>query len=260
MIKKLLVASLLLSSRAFASFDEPECLKGNVDFWEAVYTQYDEDMAIVFETDSMDVVKIVTQLPAEPKARKRALKAIRSAYGDADVRVQTGIKTRFAEGLERYAKYRNVVYAELRKQRLPLEIAALPHVESSYNPLARSKVGARGMWQVMPATARLMGFSPKRLHEPAYSTRVGVSILSTNFETLRSWPLAITAYNHGLNGVQRAVRETGSTDICRIIASYDGPRFGVSSRNFYASFLAVLRILKARGLADDGDRKDTGAR
>ena len=260
MLKRMIFAIALTSTSASAAFNEPTCLKKNVDFWEAVYTNYTEDTAIVFETESMDVVALVHDIPLDPKARRRAIKQIKASYRDTDVRVQTGIKTRFAEGLERYVKYRNAVYAELKSQRLPLEIAALPHVESSYNPLARSKVGARGMWQIMPATAKMLGFSPKRLHEPAYSTKVGLSILSINFESLRSWPLAITAYNHGLNGVQRAVRETGSTDICQIIANYDGPRFGVSSRNFYASFLAVLRILKSRGLMDDGDRKTSSTR
>jgi membrane-bound lytic murein transglycosylase D len=57
--------------------------------------------------------------------------------------------------------------------------------------------------------------------------------------------LAITAYNHGEAGMQRAVRKMGSTDIVRIINGYDGRSFGFASRNFYAQFLAARRIASA---------------
>ena len=42
----------------------------------------------------------------------------------------------------------------------------------------------------------------------------------------------------------RAIDETGTTDIVRIIHYYDGPSFGFASRNFYAEFLAALDIEK----------------
>jgi len=61
---------------------------------------------------------------------------------------------------------------------------------------------------------------------------------------LKSWPLAITAYNHGLSGVRRAVRETGTDDIGEIVRQYRGSRFGFASRNFYAAFLAAADITR----------------
>jgi len=56
--------------------------------------------------------------------------------------------------------------------------------------------------------------------------------------------LTITAYNHGLSGVRRAVRETGSTDIGDIVQGYTGPRFGFASRNYYAAFLAATDVTR----------------
>ena len=69
-----------------------------------------------------------------------------------------------------------------------------------------------------------------------------MSLLEYNYSILGTWPLALTAYNHGAGGMRRAVRETGTTDIQTIIADYRGRLFGFASRNFYAQFLAVLQI------------------
>jgi membrane-bound lytic murein transglycosylase D len=71
------------------------------------------------------------------------------------------------------------------------------------------------------------------------STIAAAKLLRQNFEKTRSWPLALTAYNHGLNGVLRAVRITGSRDLCEIIERYNSPSFRFASSNFYAQFLAA---------------------
>ena len=59
---------------------------------------------------------------------------------------------------------------------------------------------------------------------------------------LKSWPLAITAYNHGLGGIQRAVRRVGSKNLNTIIDKYRHRRFGFASKNFYAEFLAAVWV------------------
>ena len=69
-----------------------------------------------------------------------------------------------------------------------------------------------------------------------------MSLLEYNYSVLGTWPLALTAYNHGAGGISRAVRETGTTDIEKIVANYRGRRFGFASRNFYAQFLAVVHV------------------
>src|SRR4029078_6792191 len=73
-------------------------------------------------------------------------------------------------------------------------------------------------------------------------TRGAALHLRENYESLGSWPLAITAYNHGRAGVARAVSETGSTDIGTIVKRYRGPLFGFASRNFYAEFVAAVTV------------------
>jgi len=63
-----------------------------------------------------------------------------------------------------------------------------------------------------------------------------------NYSALGSWPLAITAYNHGRGGMMRAQSEVGSSDITKVIDEYQGPLFGYASMNFYSEFLAAVDV------------------
>ena len=63
-----------------------------------------------------------------------------------------------------------------------------------------------------------------------------------NYRTFRSWPLAITAYNHGPASIRRAINKIGSDDISDIIDEYQSASFGFASKNFYATFVAVAEI------------------
>ncbi|MGE4607587.1 MAG: LysM peptidoglycan-binding domain-containing protein, partial [Myxococcota bacterium] len=67
-------------------------------------------------------------------------------------------------------------------------------------------------------------------------------LLRSNYDVLGSWPLAITAYNHGVGGMKRAVRKLGTKDIGVIIRKYNSRTFGFASRNFYAEFLSALDV------------------
>jgi membrane-bound lytic murein transglycosylase D len=81
--------------------------------------------------------------------------------------------------------------------------------------------------------------------DPMASTRAAARLLKENYRVLGSWPLAITAYNHGTSGMRRAVRRLGTDDMGVIARKYRSRRFGFASRNFYAQFLAARRILRA---------------
>lgn len=54
--------------------------------------------------------------------------------------------------------------------------------------------------------------------------------------------MAITAYNHGLAGVRRAMRAYGDSALVDILRNYDGRTFGFASRNFYVAFLAAMEV------------------
>ena len=169
--------------------------------------------------------------------------ALREAAGR--VRFQLGQSDRFRAGLERSGAWRPHIARTLAAAGLPAELIALPHVESSFDPFAGSKVGAAGLWQFMPGTGKLylrVNAAVDERYDPFRATEGAVQLLANNFRLLGSWPLALTAYNHGAAGMRRARDTMGTDDFAVIARRYRGPAFGFASRNFYPSFLAALTI------------------
>jgi peptidoglycan lytic transglycosylase D len=158
------------------------------------------------------------------------------------IRFQRGQADRIREGIIRARAWEQPIRKRLQDAGLPEALAVLPYVESSYNPQAESHAGAVGLWQFTRFTGRHYMRVDEVLDEradPAKSTDGAVRLLAYYYSKLHSWPLTITAYNHGLSGVRRAVQETGGTDIGDIVRNYKSPRFGFASRNYYAAFLAA---------------------
>ena len=169
--------------------------------------------------------------------------ALREAAGR--VRFQLGQSDRFRAGLERSGAWRPHIARTLAAAGLPAELIALPHVESSFDPFAGSKVGAAGLWQFMPGTGKLylrVDAAVDERYDPFRATEGAVQLLANNFRLLGSWPLALTAYNHGAAGMRRARDTMGTDDFAVIARRYRGSAFGFASRNFYPSFLAALTI------------------
>ncbi len=180
---------------------------------------------------------------------------VRALWGDVpperlaeaadDVRFQLGQADRFRAGLVRSGAWEKHIARTLAAQGIPPEIAVLPHVESSFQPEAYSKAGAAGMWQFIRSTGRRFLRIDRAVDErldPYRSSEAAAQLLSYNYSMLGSWPLAITAYNHGAGGMRRARDLLGTDDIVRIVRDYHSPSFGFASRNYYASFLAALRL------------------
>jgi membrane-bound lytic murein transglycosylase D len=172
-----------------------------------------------------------------------------------DLRTQRGAKAKFRVGVARSARYVESFRAIFREEGVPEDIVFLPHVESSYRWDAKSKVGALGMWQFMAGTARRYMVVDQAVDErldPHTAARSAARFLKDCHDELGAWPLAVTSYNHGVDGMKNAVRETGTTDIVEIIENYRGPLFGFAGRNFYPELLAATAVAESL-LADPGD-------
>src|SRR5262249_16198592 len=131
------------------------------------------------------------------------------------VRVQRGQADKFREGLIRSGAWMPYIEQAFADAGVPKEIASLPHVESSFNPTARSFVGAVGLWQFMRSTGRrymqIDGVVDERL-DPYRSSAAAALLMRQNYAVTSSWPLAITAYNHGAGGMLRAIKQCGTDD------------------------------------------------
>jgi len=162
-----------------------------------------------------------------------------------NIRAQQGLRNEFRKGLVRSGRYNEHIEKVFKKYGIPLELMALPHVESSFNYRAYSKFGAAGIWQFTRGTGRRflrINYTVDERFDPIKSTEAAAKLLKENYEELGTWPLAITAYNHGLNGLKRAIRLLGTTDIGVIVEKYDSRNFKFASRNFYAEFLAAREV------------------
>src|SRR6202521_4633607 len=262
----------------------PPQLERDVQFWIRVYTQIDTNAGFLHDQYNLGVVYDTLHFAPNttPAERERQVEQARERYGVAlhriadaadtplsdedqrikdswgaestparlrsatdDIRFQLGQADRFRAGLIRSGAWETHIAETLANLGLPAELAVLPHVESSFNPAAYSKVGAAGLWQFMRSTGRrymrIDSAVDDRL-DPFRSTEAAAQLLAYNYRGLGSWPLALTAYNHGTAGVRHAKETLGTDDIVRIVRSYNGRTFGFASRNFYVSFLAALDI------------------
>jgi len=167
-----------------------------------------------------------------------------------NIRLQIGQKDRFLQGVILSGAYMGDIKTIFRAHNLPLELAYLPHVESSFNPKAHSKAGAAGLWQFTRATGKNYMTIDNVLDErydPLLATHSAAKLLKKNYDQLGSWPLALTAYNYGRAGMVRALRQQKTYE--NIFKNHKTKIFKFAARNFYSEFVAALRV--ARKLEKD---------
>ena len=163
------------------------------------------------------------------------------------LRFQLGQSDKYLAGLKRSGAWKSYIVKTLDEMGLPREISSLPHVESSFNPFAYSKVGAAGLWQFTPSTGRRFMRVDHIVDErmdPFKATVAAARLLENNYAVTGTWPLALTAYNHGAAGMRNAARVMGTTDIATILRKYRSRSFQFASRNFYVAFLAAVDVEK----------------
>lgn len=164
------------------------------------------------------------------------------------MRGQTGQYEKFLQALQTLGLYQEKFIQVFQEYELPAELIWLPFVESYFNYKAYSRAKAAGVWQFIPSTARLYGLqitsATDERYDPFKSADAAARLLKANYELLHTWPLSITAYNHGPTGMLRAVRQFGSTDFGTIAMNYRSNTFGFYSRNYYAQFVAVAQLMR----------------
>ena len=278
----LLVLLLAPIAGASDGLVRPAGLEPEIGFWRQVFTEVESTEALIHDDRHLGIVYEKVDIPTSASGSKRrrlandvrnryrriltslaggkrsgltsAEKRVLALWGEdvsnaelrrasKRIRFQQGLADRFRDGYVRSGRWRDYIVAALQDEGVPIELAALPHVESSFNPEARSHVGASGLWQFTRSTGRRfmqVDHVVDGRRDPFISSKAAAQLLSYNYSILKSWPLAITAYNHGVAGMRRAVRTVGTDNIETIIRNYQGRAFGFASRNFYVAFLAAV--------------------
>ncbi len=162
-------------------------------------------------------------------------------------RAQKGQKNFMRQGIAWSAKYINEMEAIFARYDLPVELVRLPLVESSFNEDATSKVGASGIWQFMHNTGKMylkVNDTIDERNSPLKATEAAAQLMLSNFRILKTWPFAVTAYNHGAGGLIQASKKFQTQNLAEIIEKHHARSFGFASENFFSEFLAALHSEK----------------
>jgi len=218
--------------------EQKERVSQRRDFWKAQLVGLENKLRDNAQLNASD-----RQLIAKLQSSGHQLNKLLNGASER-VRSQRGTRERFKRGLEISGRYDSQFRKIFRNAGLPEELALLPHVESSFQPAAKSSAGAVGMWQFTKSAAKTFmpgnGRIDQRL-DPFASAYGAARYLSYAYGKLGDWPAAITSYNHGIGGMKRAQSQAGR-NFSAIVATYDGPAFGFASRNYYSQFLAAREI------------------
>ncbi len=131
------------------------------------------------------------------------------------------------------------LHAAFVAEGVPPELVWLAETESSFNPRARSPSGARGLFQLMPGTARSLGLGlrpDERIH-PARSARAAAVYLRYLHGRFGDWPLALAAYHAGEGRVASELRRRGAADFAAIAR-----HLPAETRFYVPKVLATVRL------------------
>lgn len=127
---------------------------------------------------------------------------------------------------------------------MPDDVKFLAIIESGLNPKAKSRVGAMGLWQFMPATGRMYNMHTNMdiddRMDPEMSTEAAAKYLKSLYRMFNDWEVALAAYNCGPGNVRKAIRRSGGKTKFWDIYNYL-PR---ETRSYIPQFQAMMYLIR----------------
>ena len=150
------------------------------------------------------------------------------------------------QSLVRMQQHRPLIERKLAEYNMPIELLAVPAVESGYQNLpssANRTSGAAGLWQFIENTAVVFGLDPTKVPDERLDiekeTDAAMRYLLANKLVFNSWELSLLSYNAGESSVKEAIRKTGSRDAWTLI------RKGFENdKGYLAKVMAMVLIMK----------------
>ena len=145
--------------------------------------------------------------------------------------------------VERSRPYLHYIVGELEARGMPTELAFLPMVESSFNPMAYSRAHASGLWQFIPATGKRFNLEQNwwqdQRRDIVASTGAALDYLQSIYDLLGDWQLALASYNWGEGAVKRAVEKNAARGLPGDYASLTMPN---ETRHYVPKLQALKNI------------------
>ena len=145
--------------------------------------------------------------------------------------------------VERSRPFLHHIVEEIEKRGMPTELALLPMVESSFNPMAYSKAHASGLWQFIPATGKRFNLEQNwwkdQRRDIVASTGAALDYLQNIYELNGDWHLALASYNWGEGAVKRAVEKNAAQGLPTDYASLRMPN---ETRHYVPKLQALKNI------------------
>ncbi len=145
---------------------------------------------------------------------------------------------------ERGGRYLYYIVDELERRGMPTELALLPMVESSYNPMAYSRAHASGLWQFIPSTGKHYNLTQDpwvdERRDVIASTNAALDYLQRIYDMHGDWHLALASYNWGEGAVQRALKRNAEDGLPQ---EYKHLRMPEETRNYVPKLQAIKNIV-----------------
>ena len=233
-----LVSMLLLSALAWSQ--ESQTAQRAVSVAVPPFAEVNESIA---QTASV-VLASAAQADSAPGTPNLSESSVVKSVIRYDPQSYSGSSANLNNARSRLASLRPVIEPILRGTGIPSELAAVVLVESGGDPMALSPKGARGLWQLMPETARRYGLIVDNTEDDRLdiekSTHVAARYLSDLYSEFGSWPLALAAYNTGEQNLQHAIDRSRSTDF-NVLSSLR--LLPLETRNYVPAVLAAATRL-----------------